>query len=153
MPFDLVTSWSFISPFIERPQGLRLPTQMLQFSSTSCFQSSCFKYFVIIKFSKFCKEDKCSCGSWSAICTWKKPIKAKVIASLQNQVKDLWRSYFVKTVFKKTNKLPCRCLTGFLTFCNICVITSSSLFSKMKTLHWKTRLTLIYKHLLNNTFS
>ena len=32
---------------------------MLRLSSTSCF-----KYFVIIKFSKFCKKDKCSCGRW-----------------------------------------------------------------------------------------
>ena len=42
------------------PRGLRSPMQMLRSSST------CFKYFMIIKFSKFCKKDKCSCGNWPA---------------------------------------------------------------------------------------
>ena len=50
-----------ISLVIERPQRLRPSTQTLKSSSTSCFE-----YFAIIKFSKFCKNVKCSCGSWPA---------------------------------------------------------------------------------------
>ena len=46
---------------VERPQGLRSSAQILGSSLTSCF-----KYFVIIKFSKFCKENKCCLGSWHA---------------------------------------------------------------------------------------
>ena len=38
-----------------RPQGLRSSMQTLCWSLTSCF-----KYFVIIKFSKFCRKDKCA---------------------------------------------------------------------------------------------
>ena len=56
------TSLKDISPAIERPQGLRLSTQMLKSSSTSC--SKCF---MIIKFSKFCKKDKCSYGSLALV--------------------------------------------------------------------------------------
>ena len=58
--FDHMTFIIFISPVIERPQGLRSFTQMLKLSSTSCF-----KYFVM-KFSKFCKKEKCSYSSWPA---------------------------------------------------------------------------------------
>ena len=59
-----ITLWScdiiFISPVIERPQGLPSFRQMLKLSSNSCS-----KYFVM-KFSKFCKKEKCSYSSWPA---------------------------------------------------------------------------------------
>ena len=45
--------------------GLRSSTQKLKSSSTSCF-----KYLEIIKFSKFCKKDKCFHGSWHACRLW-----------------------------------------------------------------------------------
>ena len=61
---NIVTFWSCdinksLSPIILRPQGLHSFMQMLKPSWTSCF-----KFFVTIKFSKFCKKDKCSQGSW-----------------------------------------------------------------------------------------
>ena len=65
----------------KRPQGLHSSTQMLKSPSTSYF-----KYFVIVKFSKFCKKDKCSVVvellAGSCICTRTKLIKAKAISLL-----------------------------------------------------------------------
>ena len=56
-----ISSYKEVSPVIERPHGLCSSTQMLRSSSISCF-----KYFVIINFSKFCKTDKLSCSRWPA---------------------------------------------------------------------------------------
>ena len=46
---------------LEVVTSLPLITRRLKSSSASCF-----KYFVIVKFSKFCRKDKCSRGSWAA---------------------------------------------------------------------------------------
>ena len=65
LPFDQMTLINFyissyreVFPVIERPQALRSSTQMLRSSLISSF-----KYFVIIKFSKFCKKEKFSHGT------------------------------------------------------------------------------------------
>ena len=49
LPFLSRDTDKYLSPVLERPQGLHSPMQMLMSSSTSCF-----KYFVIMKLSKFC---------------------------------------------------------------------------------------------------
>ena len=46
---------------LEVVTSLPLITRRLKSSSASCF-----KYFVIVKFSKFCRKDKCFRGSWAA---------------------------------------------------------------------------------------
>ena len=71
----------FISAIIERLQGLHSSPERPKSSSTSCF-----KYCVLIKFSKFCKKDKSlvvvDLLAGPCICTWNKLIKASVISPL-----------------------------------------------------------------------
>ena len=70
----------FRSPFTEKPQRLRSPTQTLKPSSTSCF-----KYFAIIKFKDKWQTNALDIVDLLAgpgICTWSiwsKPITAKEI--------------------------------------------------------------------------
>ena len=61
--------------------------QTLRSSSTSCF-----KYFVIIKFSKFCKKDKCSRG--------KHPCCSLFLIKLQAFRTDCCKAYLLHTLLK-----------------------------------------------------
>ena len=54
LPFHHVTLINFYISNYREVTGLRSTTQRLRSSSTSCF-----KYFLIIKFKEFCKKDKC----------------------------------------------------------------------------------------------
>ena len=98
LPFHHARLINFISQVIERPQGLRLSTQ--RFSSSS---PSCFKHFVMIKFSKFywqMTNDIVTvdllAGSW--ICTWNKLINSKKISPLTL----FFKNYFL--ILKQNSK-------------------------------------------------
>ena len=72
---------------LERPQGLCSSMQWLKTTSTSYF-----KYFVLLKFSKFCKKNKCfhvvDLLAGSCICTWNKLIKVKAVPPLSFSFKN-----------------------------------------------------------------